>query len=220
MTDNGTKVVKIGVFIPSECQLLDMACVDVLFMMSREYLGSLPMIPRHIPNLAPSVEICYISVKASPKVDHLPLLPMTAGVRIQPTHDVSSPEVQPGMLDILLVPGPDPGASWNEETLAFLRGHADEEKKEEEEEEEEEEEGNRKKTDVLSVCTGGITNGNDLVAAYARSSERRLFPGPIVEIACKMAEVGERGQVYEQGQTRFALGFVWQLVKAWSVKSR
>lgn len=309
-------MVKIGVFIPSECQLLDMACVDVLFMMSREYLGGLPMIPKNIPSSAPSVEIYYISVKASPSTsshsksnlipdaEHLvPLLPLTAGVKIQPTHDVSSPEVQPGMLDILLVPGPDPAASWDEETLAFLRGHADEE---------DEEGGEGKRTDVLSVCTGaflcgaagilegkkvcgprglqdvlkkrfpgarfvgdefrwcrdgnfwscgmsfffsffflppllfspflpfflsfflyvcfaksycyiftgGITNGNDLVAAYARSSERRLFPGPIVEIACKMAEVGERGQMYEQGQTMFALGFVWQLVKAWFVKSR
>ncbi|KXH38670.1 ThiJ/PfpI family protein [Colletotrichum nymphaeae SA-01] len=221
MANTSTEMVKIGVFMPSECQLLDMACVDVLFMMSREYLGGLPMIPKHIPNLAPSVEIYYISAKASPSsssssssssnpapeaAEHVVprLLPLTAGVKIRPTHDVSSPEVQPGTLDILLVPGPDPAASWDEETLGFLRGHADEEG----------EGGKGKRTDVLSVCTGGITNGNDLVAAYARSSERRLFPGSIVEIACKMAEVGERGQMYEQGQTRFALGFVWQLVKA------
>ncbi|KXH37545.1 ThiJ/PfpI family protein [Colletotrichum simmondsii] len=226
MANTNTKMVKIGVFMPSECQLLDMACVDVLFMMSREYLGGLPMIPKHIPNLAPSVEIYYISAKACPSsssnpgsnptpeaAEHLvpPLLPLTAGVKIQPTHDVSSPEVQPGMLDILLVPGPDPAASWDEETLAFLRGHADEEG----------EGGKGRRTDVLSVCTGaflcgaagilegrrvcgprglqdvlkkrfpgascmftgGITNGNDLVVAYARSSERRLFPGPTVEIA-------------------------------------
>ncbi|KAK1639072.1 ThiJ/PfpI family protein [Colletotrichum phormii] len=268
---DGTEVVKIGVFIPSECQLLDMACIDVLFMMSREYLGGLPTIPKHIPELAPSVEIFYITAKASSPnpnpedpdaAEHRRplLLPLTAGVKIQPTHDVSSPEVQPGMLDILLVPGPDPGASWDEDTLGFLRGHVVQE--------EEEEEGKRA-TDVLSVCTGvflcgaagvldgrkvcgprglqdvlrkrfpgamfvgdefrwcrdgnfwscgGITNGNDLVAAYARSSERRLFPAPIVEIACKMAEVGERGQMYEQGQTRFTLGFVWLLVKAWFVK--
>lgn len=60
--------------------------------------------------------------------------------------------------------------------------------------------------------SGGITNGNDLVAAYIRQSER--WPGPIAEIACKMADVGDRGQTYREGQTSHALGFVWQLVKA------
>ncbi|OHE93027.1 ThiJ/PfpI family protein [Colletotrichum orchidophilum] len=247
---NTTKVIKIGVFVPSECQLLDMACIDVFGMMSKEYLGGLPMIPKHIPELAPSMEIFYISTKASGSPD-LQLLLLTAGIKIQPTHDMSHSEVQPGMLDILLVPGPDPAASWDEDTLRFLRAHAE-----------------GKRTDVLSVCTGaflcgaagllegrtvcgprglqgvlrkqfpgarfvgdeyrwyqdgnfwscgGITNGNDLVAAYARSSEKH-FPAPIVEIACRMAEVGERSQTYEQGQTIFALGLVWQIVKGWFMK--
>ncbi|KAK5627174.1 hypothetical protein RRF57_002889 [Xylaria bambusicola] len=41
---------------------------------------------------------------------------------------------------------------------------------------------------------GGVTNGNDLVAAYARAGKH--FPSAVVEIACKMADVGDRGQVY------------------------
>ncbi|OLN94200.1 Isonitrile hydratase 4 [Colletotrichum chlorophyti] len=258
MTNN--KTVKIGVFVPSECQLLDMACVDVLWMASKEYLGPMDFLPRHLAELAPSVRIFYItSTPGSPESDgnNTPklgpgLLQLTAGVRIQTTHDILDPEVQPGKLDVVLVPGPDPGASWGEDVLEFLRGHA----------------ARHEETDVLSVCTGiflcgaagllegktvcgprgvqdmlkgrypgvkfvgekfrwyqdgnlwtcgGITNGNDLVAAYIRSSSRH-FPAPIAEIACQMADVGERGQLYGQGQASFFLGFFWQVVKAWFVR--
>lgn len=65
---------------------------------------------------------------------------------------------------------------------------------------------------------GGVTNGNDLVAAYARAGKH--FSAPLVEIVCKMAEVGERAQVYEQGQTAFTIGFVWQLFKAWFTRTQ
>ncbi|KAK6226712.1 ThiJ/PfpI family protein [Colletotrichum tabaci] len=251
------KAVKIGVFIPSECQLLDMACIDVFAMMSKEYLGGLPMLPKHISALAPSVNFFYITAAPAVGVETTGppsqnLLQLTAGVKMQATHDISHPDVQPGKLDIVLVPGPDPNASWDDGVLGFLRGHAEQ----------------KEVTDVLSVCTGvflcgaagllkektvcgprgiqdllrkrfpetefvgekyrwyrdgnfwscgGITNGNDLVAAYARSSEKH-FPAPIAEIACQMAEVGERAQLYEKRQARFLLGFVWQIIKAWFVK--
>lgn len=59
---------------------------------------------------------------------------------------------------------------------------------------------------------GGITNGNDLVAAYARSSKH--FPSAIAELACKMAEVGDRPQLYDQSQARFTLGFVWTVLRS------
>ena len=41
---------------------------------------------------------------------------------------------------------------------------------------------------------GGITNGNDMVAAYLRQS--KVFPRPVVELACSMADVGDRGEKY------------------------
>lgn len=44
--------------------------------------------------------------------------------------------------------------------------------------------------------SGGVTNGNDLVAAYLRESGR--FPGPIAEFACQSAEVGDRPQLYSE----------------------
>ncbi|KZL87840.1 hypothetical protein CI238_05505 [Colletotrichum incanum] len=252
MTNN--KTVKIGVFIPSECQLLDMACIDVFAMMSKEYLRGLPMLPKHISALAPSVSFFYITAPAAAGVETTEshpqkLLQLTAGVKMQATHDILHPDVQPGKLDIVLVPGPDPNANWDEDVLGFLKDHAEQ----------------REATDVLSVCTGvflcgaagllegrmvcgprglqdvlrkrfpgaefvgekyrwfqdgnfwscgGITNGNDLVAAYARSSKKH-FPAAIAEIGCQMADVGDRAQLYEQGQTMFFLGVAWQIIKAW-----
>ncbi|KAK1600001.1 ThiJ/PfpI family protein [Colletotrichum navitas] len=248
------KTVKVGVFIPTECQLLDMACVDVLASMSQEYLSLLPMLPKHIPALAPSMSFFYITAPAtasgeSTEPHSLGLLQLTAGAKIQATHDISHPDVQPGKLDILLVPGPEPSTDWDEDVLGFLKDHAEQ----------------RETTDVLSICTGvflcgaagvlegkmvcgprgfqdvlrkrfpgaefvgekyrwfqdgnfwscgGITNGNDLVAAYARNSKKH-FPPAIAEIGCQMTDVGDRPQLYEQGQTMFFMGFLWQIVKAW-----
>ncbi len=56
------------------------------------------------------------------------------------------------------------------------------------------------------------------MAAYARAGKH--FPGPVAEIGCKLTDVGDRSQVYDQGQTLFVLGMVWQIVKAWFVGSK
>ena len=40
--------IKIGVFIPNEAQTLDVATVDILGTMSREYLGVLPFLPANV----------------------------------------------------------------------------------------------------------------------------------------------------------------------------
>lgn len=47
--------------------------------------------------------------------------------------------------------------------------------------------------------SGGVTNGNDLVAAYLRESGR--FPAPVAEFACGLAEVGDRPQLYSGSQS-------------------
>ena len=52
------KTIRIGVFIPADCQLLDMACIDIFGTMSHEYFSMLgDMAPAPIVNLAPSVQI-------------------------------------------------------------------------------------------------------------------------------------------------------------------
>lgn len=59
---------------------------------------------------------------------------------------------------------------------------------------------------------GGITNGNDLVAAYARLSGR--FPGPVAEMGLVMTDTGDRPQLYGTGKVGFTMGIVWQVLKA------
>ena len=62
---------------------------------------------------------------------------MTASASLLITHHISSPDVQPGKLDIILIPGPDPNAAWDKEVTGWLSAHAQQEG-----------------TDILSVCTG------------------------------------------------------------------
>lgn len=154
------KQVKVGVFIPGECQLLDASCIDILAMASTEYLELIPFLPQHVRDLSSSVSISYISNED--------VIPMTAGFNVQATHDLSHPDVQPGKLDVLLVPGPDPSATWDKKTLEFLSEHAQVET-----------------TDVLSVCTGillcaaaGITDGKKVCGPRGMQGDlRKKYPG-------------------------------------------
>jgi len=162
---SSTKVVKIGVFVPGDAQLLDLACIDVFHMMSREYLSLIPILPAHIVELAPSVEIYYITSDANAKTTTTTtgdnksetetegkhgkddvMIPLTSKVSIKATHTISSssPDIAPGNLNILLVPGPDPSSSFDEPVLQFLRAHA---------------EAANRGTDILSVCTGILLCG-------------------------------------------------------------
>jgi len=130
------KEVRIGVFIPSTVQLLDMSPIDIFYMCSPEYLTACnlpaPLIAQGIPST-----IHYISTPETGT--HLEL---TARVVIRVSKTILDREVQPGNLDILLIPGPDPSVVFGEEVLKFVRGHA----------EWKGEKGER--TDVLSICTG------------------------------------------------------------------
>ena len=126
------KTVRIGVFMPSECQLLDTACIDVFSMMGYGYLSVIPFLPKHVSELAPEVWIAYVGTTAPGT-----LTPLTAGVKTPITHHLSDPEVAPGKLDIVLVPGPAPDGKWSEDVLDWLRAQMA-----------------IKTTDCLSVCTG------------------------------------------------------------------
>jgi putative intracellular protease/amidase len=130
------QVVRIGVFIPTECQVLDQAPVDIFACMSHEYLSLLALIPAHVKDLAPSVQIHYIgSVQPGEPIE------MTANQRILATNHYSDPTVAPGKLDIVLVPGPDPNVDFTEdkhrEAVDWLRRQSKNEG-----------------TDILSICTG------------------------------------------------------------------
>ncbi|KAI1409777.1 ThiJ/PfpI family protein [Hypoxylon sp. FL1857] len=221
----GRHTVRVGVFIPTDCQVLDAASVDIMGNMSYEYFQLVSaMVPKAVIDLAPMVEIRYIgSVKAGEPIK------LTSNESILATNHFSDPEVAPGKLDVIHVPGPDPFRGFPPDAVAWLR-----------------EQANTPGVDILSVCSGiflcgeagllkgrkacgprgmqsmikakgygekelvgdkyrwiqdgnlwssgGITNGNDLVAAYCRASKH--FPDPIVEIVCEMTEVGDRPQEY------------------------
>ncbi|KYK55563.1 ThiJ/PfpI family protein [Drechmeria coniospora] len=235
--------IRIGVFIPSGAQTLDTACVDVLGVMSKEYLSAIPMLPSHVSDIAPRVTISYITTPTQGT-----LIPLTSGMTIKATHDYTDAEVAPGKLDLVVVPGPDPAAEFDQAALDWLARQA-----------------RTVGVDVLSICTGifvcgaagivdgkrasgprglqdmlksrfplirlvgneyrwvqdgnfwssgGVTNGNDLMAAYARASGKH-WPASVAEIGIQLTEVGDRGQFYGEGRSLFMAGFAWQLLKAW-----
>ncbi|KAI0848896.1 class I glutamine amidotransferase-like protein [Daldinia vernicosa] len=227
--------VRVGVFIPTMCQLLDAASVDIIGSMSYEYMTAFRhLLPEPVIDLAPFVEIHYIgSVRAG---EHITL---TSNESILATDHYSDAAVAPGKLDIVLVPGPDPASHPEAAALEWLSAQAD-----------------TPGVDILSVCTGificgeagllrgkracgpralqdmirqrgfgekeligdkyrwvqdgnlwsggGVTNGNDLVAAYCRATPRH-FARPTVEMAIETMEVGDRGREYSDGQTEASL---------------
>ena len=93
-------MVRIGVFIPSEAQLLDVATVDVLGTISKEYLSVLPHLPAHVKAGAPSVTIVYIT---SPKNGGE--IPSTSSSTLKSHHTYQDDAVAPGKLDVIVVPG-------------------------------------------------------------------------------------------------------------------
>lgn len=66
---------------------------------------------------------------------------------------------------------------------------------------------------LFLLRVGGVTNGNDLVAAYARQKSQ-YFAGPLVELALILTDVGDRPQEYTTGKTVFTIGVIWQILKA------
>ncbi|KAI5861829.1 ThiJ/PfpI family protein [Durotheca rogersii] len=224
---NTRPTVRVGVFIPRKCQMLDAATVDVLGTMDYEYMKMVEGIfPSSVVELAPSVKVRYIGTGPAGGP-----IPVTSGGKLVSTHRYSDPEVAPGELDIVIVPGPDPFEPIDRESLPWLAAH-----------------GAREDVDILSVCTGifivgeagllrgkvaagprdaqdlirakdygvkelvgdryrwvqdgnlwssgGVTNGNDMVAAYCQASPR--FPDALVAIACAVTDVGDRPREYEQ----------------------
>ncbi|KAF4437375.1 glycosyl transferase gt-a type structural fold [Fusarium acutatum] len=224
-----SKQLRIGVFVPSSVQLLDLATVDVLASMSKEYLGLLPL-PAHISEIAPSTKITYIT---SPKL--FPTVNLTADLSVRASHTYEDDDVGPGKLDIIVVPGTDPADDFEEASTKWLRDHF-----------------NTGGVDVLCVCTGvylcgaagildgrqkypnahfvgeeyrwiqdgnlwssgGITNGNDLMAAYAQA-QNKYWPKSISKLGAMLVDVGDRPQIYHQSQRKFFMVFAWQVIQSW-----
>jgi transcriptional regulator GlxA family with amidase domain len=153
------KHLRIGVFLPKGVQLLDMSPVDLFGMLAPHYLQACQL-PAPLVALGIPSTIHYISVPSTGK--HVEL---TASAFLRVSKTTEDKEVQPGMLDILLIPGPDPSEIFDEEVLNFVRGHVAWKG-----------EGG-KKTDVLSVCTGIFILGQSGVLKGKKASgPRPLVP--------------------------------------------
>lgn len=66
----------------------------------------------------------------------------------------------------------------------------------------------------LTECLGGITNGNDMMVAYAYANSR-YWPTPIVSMGAMLTDVGDRPQMFDQGQKKFFLTMAWHIARSW-----
>lgn len=153
------KHLRIGVYVPIECQMFDVSPVDLLGMLDPSYLTAAE-VPSSLIALGVPSTIEYISLPSTGA--HISL---TANAFLRVSKTTQDVEVQPGQLDILLVPGPNPATIFEEEPLAFLRGHAEWKGK------------NGERTDILSVCSGCcLLAQSGILKGKAASGPRPLVP--------------------------------------------
>jgi transcriptional regulator GlxA family with amidase domain len=147
MTIQSLELLRIGVLIPEEVQLLDLATVDLLSMLSKDYLTRAKL-PAPLINLGVAeVKIHYI---AESKTE--PHQTTTAGA-IQLTHSIDDKEVQPGELDIIHIPGPFLPPTISDKFKAFVQAHRDYRFAPDKSNKE------GRKVDFLVVCTGIFVAG-------------------------------------------------------------
>lgn len=154
-----SKAISIGVFVPAGAQLLDLSPIDLFGMLSPEYLRACQL-PAPLVKLGTPSAIHYISMPETGT--HVE---MTANAFLRISKRTEDKEVQPGMLDILLIPGPDPSTIFDARVLDFVRSHATWRGP------------NGKSTDILSVCTGCIILGQSGILERKKASgPRGLMP--------------------------------------------
>jgi len=150
---------RIGVFVPKSVQLLDLSPIDLFAMLSPDYLRACQL-PEPLVNLGIPSSINYISVPETGS--HIEL---TASASLRVTKTIDDHEVQPGKLDIVLVPGPDPVSKFDHKVLDFLRAHAAWRGPQ------------GQSTDILSVCTGCILLGQSgILKGNKASGPRGIIP--------------------------------------------
>lgn len=127
---------------------------------------------------------------------------LTSNMKILCTHNLSSPEVQPGKLDIVLVPGPDPAVVVDDESKQWLVGHAA-----------------VQSTDILSVCTGayicgaaGILKGRRFCGPRALQDDlRSRFGSQAVDWVGGEVRWVRDGNIWSSGMFPLSLLSMWLL---------
>ncbi len=64
---------------------------------------------------------------------------------------------------------------------------------------------------MLTMISAGITNGQDMVAAYIHEK----WPGALSDTVCAMADVGDRGAEYKTGTIKENSWWLWLILRAW-----
>ena len=141
---------RIGVLLTSETQMLDLSGIDLFGMITKEYLES--GLPKPLVDLGLDVKIWYIGQSSGSEENKFQNL--TAQAAIRTTATLQEDGVQPGSIDILFIPGPDPRQKHEQETLDFVKAHA------------------QHGTTILVVCTGCF------IAAEAGILDNRSASGP------------------------------------------
>ncbi|KAK2873277.1 hypothetical protein FQN49_002467 [Arthroderma sp. PD_2] len=217
MASKNPRQLRIGVLLTHTVQLLDLAAVDILGMMSKDYITDIGSLPTAVADLGLAVNIHYIGLEPNCAGTYSEC---TANIGVRLTDSIHDASVSAENLDILMIPGPNPNFVPADSTLAFVRSHNDS--------------GNV----IMAICTGsyvagyagildqknatgpkglisdlqakfpgvkwdnsrrvvkdgniwtsgGVTNGNDLVAAYLREN----CPLPLVNEILAIADVGDR----------------------------
>lgn len=158
MSETWTSRLRIAVLLTYPTQLLDMAGIDLFGMASKEYMSNLPGPMTH---MGIDVQIFYIGSAEANGVNegsedppNATLRRLTADAEINAAQSISSASVQPGEVDILMIPGPPPSQKLDEEVLDFVRKHA------------------RHGTTILVICTGCF------IAAQAGILDKRKASAP------------------------------------------
>ena len=138
---------------------MDLSPIDLFGMLSPEYLRACTL-PAPIVDLGVPSTIHYISMPETG-----PFVELTAKAFLKVSKTTKDKEVQPGMLDILLIPGPNPSTIFPPAVLDFVRGHSRWQG------------SDGKSTDVLSICTGCIVLGQSgVLKGKNASGPRGLMP--------------------------------------------
>lgn len=208
---SATPTLHIGILLLPPVQLLDVAAIDILGMITPEYLAACG-VPSQVMESGQNFSFHYISETSEPAQ-------LTAGAK----HVITDTIYSVGRLDMLFIPGPPPFHKTSEATLKFIAEKA------------------KEVEILASVCTGifplaasgvldgkgatgprgflpalkaqfpkvkwedrrwtsdgkfwssgEVTNGLDMTAAYAR----QRFPGAAVEFALEGADIAEREREY------------------------
>ncbi|KAK5990887.1 hypothetical protein PT974_09162 [Cladobotryum mycophilum] len=196
--------VRIGVFIPNGCQFLDVATVDAFGTMSRDYLTPMAeWFPQVDTSKAPLVKILYIT---SPEQGND--IPLTSNATLKAHHSYTDPEVAPGKLDFIVFesPGVDVLSVCTGVLICAEAGIADGKQASGPQSMHEYLVNKFPKVNFVADkhrwvrdgnywSSGGVTNGNDLIAAYALASGR--FPKEVAQLGLSIVETSDRGQFYD-----------------------